>query len=106
MHISASAQRLLKLVFAASAAQGPLNRPRLERGSGLSRAELNRALERLAQLGLLDAQRLRLTLSGLALAVACGARSKARRRPRARCPFAMSPPIALFSQREAPRAVA
>jgi hypothetical protein len=109
MHISPVAQRVLNLVFAQSAAQAPLNRPRLERHSRLPRAELNAALAELEQRGLIDAQRLRLTLPGLAVAVATGARAtrkarsvarKARRKP------AVSAPIALFSQREAPRAVA
>ena len=109
MQISAPAQRLLKLVFAASSAQGPITRPRLERGSGLSRAELSAALDELARLGLLDAQRLRLTLPGLALAVACGAKVKATLRPAATRPpqpSALHAPVVLFSRREAPRAVA
>jgi hypothetical protein len=109
MHISPPAQRLLKLVFKASSAQGPLTRPRLERQSGLSRAALNGALAELAQHGLLDAQRLRLTLPGLAIAVACGARAKEARRsaaPSARLPAAVNAPIALFYRREPPRAVA
>jgi hypothetical protein len=109
MHISPPAQRLLKLVFTASSAQAVLSRPRLEQQSGLLRAELNAALSELTRLGLLEPQRLRLTLPGLALAVACGARAKARTRPTARgasLAAQMPAPIALFSQREAPRAVA
>ena len=109
MHLSPPSQRILKLVFAVSSAQGSLNRPRLERRSGLGRAELKRVLDQLADLGLLDAQRLRLTLNGLAVAVASGARAKPARRPRARRAgdsSAMPAPIALFSQREPPRAVA
>jgi hypothetical protein len=109
MHISSPAQRVLKLVFAASSVQGPLTWPRLERRSGLSRVELSAALAELARLGLLDAQRLRLTLPGLALAVACGARSRAKAhqpvaslQPQAR----VAAPIALFSVREPARAVA
>ena len=107
MHLSSPAQIVLKLVFAASS--GALTHPRLERQSGLVRAELKRALAELARFGLLDAQRLRLTMSGLALAVAFGARPKTKARRAARvarpaCTF--SAPIALFSEREAPRAVA
>jgi len=108
MHLTAPAQVILKLVFGAGSA--PLTRPRLERVSGLLAAELNRALAELARCGLLDAQRLRLTMSGLALAVALGARPKSRARRSARRPAsaisAISAPIALFSQREVPRAVA
>ena len=109
MHISPVAQRVLNLVFAESAAQAPLNRARLERRSGLARAELHAALDELACRGLIDAQRLRLTLAGLAVAVASGARARTRARSVARkAPRkpAMSAPIALFSQREPPRAVA
>ena len=80
MHISAHAQALLKLVFAATS--GALTRPRLERLSGLLRPELNQALAELVRFGLLDAQRLRLTMPGLALAVA--AASGARGSPGAR----------------------
>ncbi len=112
MQISSSAQCLLKLVFAASGAREPVTRPRLERQSGLSSSTLNRALDELAQRGLLDLARLRLTLAGLAVAVAHGARSRAKARFAAR--HARRPdvqnvvcaPIALFSRREAPRAVA
>jgi len=110
MHISPPAQRLLKLVFTASSGPGSLTRPGLERSSGLRRAELDAALRELARLGLLDPRRLRLTLPGLALAVACGARTKATvRRPalgQVHQPRAMNAPIALFFQREPPRAVA
>jgi hypothetical protein len=109
MHISSPARRVLKLVFAASSAQGPLTRPRLERRSALSRVELSAALAELAQLGLLDAQRLRLTLPGLALAVACGARSRAKARQPEASPHRqarVATPIALFSAREPARAVA
>jgi len=99
----------LNLVFAESAAQTSLNRPRLERRSGLSRAELHAALDELARRGLVDAQRLRLTLAGLAVAVASGARATTRARSvarKAQRKQAVSAPIALFSQREPPRAVA
>jgi len=109
MHISPAARRVLNLVFAQSAAQAALNRPRLERGAGLPRAELNAALAELAQRGLIDAQRLRLTLPGLAVAVASGTRATTRARSvarKARRKQAVSAPIALFSQREPPRAVA
>jgi hypothetical protein len=96
-------------MFLAGSARAPLSRPRLERQAGLSRGETNRALDELARHGLIDAQRLRLTLPGLALAVAAGARAKAKRRVAARraCrEHTASAPIALFSRRELPRAVA
>ncbi|HTA91209.1 MAG TPA: hypothetical protein VK745_16600 [Polyangiaceae bacterium] len=112
MQISPSAQCLLKLVFTASSSREPVTRPRLERQSGLSSRTLNRALEELEQCGLLDLPRLRLTLAGLAVAVAHGARSRAQARTAARhvrrpsAQNVVSAPIALFSRREAPRAVA
>ena len=109
MQISSTAQRLLKLIFAACSASGALTRPRLERQSGLSARALHGALEELAQGGLLDARRLRLTLPGLAFAVACGARAKPVRRAPARQAervIAINAPIALFFEREPPRAVA
>jgi hypothetical protein len=109
MQISALAQQLLRLVFALSSSTASLTRPRLEQRLGLARGGLNAAFDELSRLGLLDAQRLRLTLSGLALAVAWGARSKAARRRPARNAsnaFALRAPISLFSEREAPRAVA
>lgn len=110
MHISPLAQRLLKLVFSLSAATVALTRPRLEQRLNAPRADLNAALTELHQLGLLDAQRLRLTLSGLACAVGLGAQ-KPKRAARS-TPQKAAPPrqlrasIALFSEREAPRAVA
>jgi hypothetical protein len=111
MQISPLAQRLLRLVFTLSSASAALTRPRLERRLGLARGGLNAPLDELHQLGLLDAPRLRLTLSGLALAVAGGARARSRR-PKQRAarrpaePVTLRAPIALFSEREAPRAVA
>src|SRR5476651_67143 len=109
MQISSPAQRLLRLIFVACSASGALTRPRLERQSGLSPRALHNALEELVQGGLLDSRRLRLTLPGLAFAVACGARTKPARRASARQAqrvLAINAPIALFSQREPPRAVA
>ena len=85
-----------------------LTRPRLERRVGATAGELNAALLELAALGLVDAQRLRLTLPGLAVAVACGAQSVAKPRPvgtKSREMKAAEVPVALFS-RHAPRAVA
>jgi|SRR6186713_1620695 len=110
MQITDLARRVLQLVFALSVSSTALTRPRLERRLGASTGALNQAIDELNRLGLLDAQRLRLTFPGLALAVASGARSKARPRTRAlKAAPATSvarAPIALFSQREAPRAVA
>jgi len=110
MHISALARQLLEVVFTLHSASTALTRPRLEQRLGVSSAELTPALTELARHGLLDAQRLRLTLAGLAVAVACGARSRAKPRPASRPASRgvslIQAPIALFSQREAPRAVA
>lgn len=110
MQITALARRVLQLVFALSSGGATLTRPRLERRLGVSAVELNEAITQLAGSGLLDAQRLRLTLPGLACAVASGAGHKAEPRPRAAKAAnpqnAVRAPIALFSQREAPRAVA
>jgi len=108
MQITALARRVLQLVFALSSSGATLTRPRLERRLGVSAIELNDAVTQLARSGLLDAQRLRLTLTGLACAVASGASSKARpRAAKAAAPeCAVRAPITLFSRREAPRAVA
>ncbi|MEI9949894.1 MAG: hypothetical protein WDO74_13155 [Pseudomonadota bacterium] len=109
MQISALAHRLLQLVFTLSSGGAALTRPRLERRLDISATALNHAIAELGCLGLLDAQRLRLTLPGLALAVASGARSKTKPRAlsaKAPAARALRAPIALFSRREAPRAVA
>ncbi|MEO6598691.1 MAG: hypothetical protein ABIQ16_02380 [Polyangiaceae bacterium] len=106
MQISALARRLLHLVFVLSSSPQALTRPRLERRLGVAASELNPALEELARHGLLDPQRLRLTLPGLALAAASSAPRAAKSAPRARRSAAVQTPIALFSQRETPRAVA
>ncbi|MEO8905346.1 MAG: hypothetical protein ABI488_22785 [Polyangiaceae bacterium] len=110
MHISALAQRLLQLVFSLSSSSVALTRPRLEQRLSVPCGGLNGAFDELHGLGLLDAQRLRLTLPGLACAVGLGARQPKRAaRPSARHaaqPRELRAPISLFSQREAPRAVA
>jgi DNA-binding FadR family transcriptional regulator len=109
MQITAVARRILQTVFALSSKGAALTRPRLERRLGVSGPALNEAINELARIGLLDAQRLRLTLLGLAVAVASGARSTAQPRQltsNASPQSAVRAPIALFSQREAPRAVA
>jgi len=108
MQITALARRLLNLVFTLSSSSTALTRPRLERRLGVSSADLNQAVAELGRLGLLDAQRLRLTFPGLALAVAAGANKSQPRAlaPQAPAASAIAAPIALFSQREAPRAVA
>jgi hypothetical protein len=109
MQITALARRLLQVVFALSSNGATLTRPRLERRLDVSTHALNEAIAELGRLGLLDAQRLRLTFTGLAVAVASGARSASKPRAvAARVPpaSAVRAPIALFSQREAPRAVA
>jgi DNA-binding GntR family transcriptional regulator len=109
MQITALARRVLQLVFALSSNGATLTRPRLERRLEVSSVALNEAIAELSRSGLLDAQRLRLTFPGLAMAVASGARSTAEPRAlaaKAPRPTAVRAPIALFSQREAPRAVA
>ena len=103
------AQRLLQLVFSLSSSAVALSRPRLEQRLNAPRAAFNAALAELHRLGLVDAQRLRLTLPGLACAVGLGARQPkrvARRVARKVAPRELRAPIALFSEREAPRAVA
>ena len=94
MQISALSRRVLQLVFTLSSNSTALTRPRLERRLGVGPSELNLELGELARLGLIDPQRLRLTMSGLAVAAACRKAS------------AIEAPIQLFSQRETPRAVA
>jgi hypothetical protein len=112
MQINALARRLLQVVFALSSNGATLTRPRLERRLDASTPALNEAIAELGRLGLLDAQRLRLTFTGLAVAVASGARAgRGASKPRAAASkvppaSAVCAPIALFSQREAPRAVA
>ena len=109
MQISALSRRVLQLMFSLSSTSTALTRPRLERRLAVAPSELNPALDELTRLGLIDSQRLRLTLSGLAVAVASGAPSTAKPRvvqPRTRKLIAVQAPVSLFSQREAPRAVA
>ena len=106
MQISALARRVLQLVISLSSTSTALTRPRLERGLAVTSSQLNPALVELARLGLLDARRLRLTLPGLAVAVALGAR-KPRWVASEAQPTKVAPlPIALFSAREVERAVA
>ena len=109
MQINTLARRVLQLVFTLSSSSSSLTRPRLERGLGVTAAQLNDAISELGRFGLLDTQRLRLTFPGLALAAASGARRASKPRVQVeRTPARSAPraPIALFSQREAPRAVA
>lgn len=106
MQITALSRALIQLVFSLSSGSTALTRPRLAQRLGVCASELNPAFEELARLGLLDPQRLRLTLPGLAVAAACAAKRPARKRARAPQARVIAAPIALFSQREAPRAVA
>ena len=106
MQISALSRKLLQLIFSRSSVTTAITRPRLARGLGVSLTELNPALDELARLGLVDAQRLRLTLMGLALAVAASPAKPQRVRPERRALTVLRAPVALFSQRETPRAVA
>jgi hypothetical protein len=103
MQINALARRALHLVFVLSSSSSALSRPRLEQRLGVSATELNAALGLLARLGLLDGQRLRLTMAGLVVAAASRGSREARKPRIAAHPPA---PIQLFSRRESPRAVA
>jgi len=106
MQLSKPALRVLGLVFQAGSAT--LSRPRLARHTGLDQPALTGALNELTRLGLIDPRRLRLTLPGLAIAAAVTSRAqkRTRTRPAAREARRTAPPIALFSHREPPRAVA
>ena len=103
MQINALARRALHLVFVLSSSSSALSRPRLEQRLGVSATELNAALGELARIGLLDVQRLRLTMSGLVVAAASRTSQESRKASVAPPPQA---PIQLFSRRESPRAVA
>jgi DNA-binding GntR family transcriptional regulator len=103
MQINALARRALHLVFVLSSSSSALSRPRLEQRLGVSSTELNAALGELGRLGLLDVQRLRLTMVGLVVATAARKSQESRK---ARPSAAVRAPIQLFSRRESPRAVA
>ncbi|HEV8244236.1 MAG TPA: hypothetical protein VGP93_00570 [Polyangiaceae bacterium] len=62
--------RILQHIFRRAGAAAPTSRPALERAFKLDPSRLETALLELEQKGLVDARELRLTLSGLALAVA------------------------------------
>ncbi len=109
MQITILGQRLLVTVLKLSGSRSALSFALLARESAAAHGELRAALEELARLGLLDRWRLRLTLAGLAMAVAIGAREKSATRRAtgsAPAPALRHAPIALFSARETPRAVA
>jgi Mn-dependent DtxR family transcriptional regulator len=103
MQINALARRALHLVFVLSSSSSALSRPRLEQRLGVSAAELNTALGELARLGLLDVQRLRLTMAGLVLAAAS---RKSQESCKPSVTAEPQAPIQLFSHRESARAVA
>ena len=111
MQITALARRLLQLIFALSSSSTALTRPRLARRLDVPTEGLNDAIAELGRQGLIDAQQMRLTFPGLAVAVADGAHS-AKAKPRAMTTKAATAstaarsPIALFAQSEARRAVA
>ncbi len=75
-----SDQEIIVLTAFSSMAQAdrPATRTALGADTGVSPAELNRCLDRLEALGLVDLQRLRLTLSGLCVAVSLQARHRRR----------------------------
>lgn len=102
MQITALARRALHLVFVLSSASSALSRPRLERRLGVAPSELGAALRELARLGLIDPQRLRLTMSGLVIAAAARRSQEARKSSTPQ----IAAPVRLFSRGETPRAVA
>ncbi len=109
MQISVHARGLLLAIFTLSRASVALSRPLLQRRLHCARSELQAALEELTRLEFVDPRRLRLTLAGLAVAVTLGARARSDKgRAAAKSEPLILPraPIALFSAREAPRAVA
>jgi hypothetical protein len=105
--ISAAALLVLTHVFQLSGRRRALTRAALAEACALEPSALRSALDELCRAALLDLPRLRLTLSGLALATAARAGS---RRPKRRVErpqvVRYESPIALFAQRELPRAVA
>ncbi len=103
MQITVLARRVLHLIFVLSSASSALSRPRLERRLGVPPAELGAALGELSRLGLIDLQRLRLTMSGLVIAAAARRSQEARKTP---SKAQTDAPIRLFSSAETPRAVA
>lgn len=72
--------RVLTALFSRYSKSSSVSRAELERSLDLAPDELEGALAALERAGLLDAARLRLTLSGLAVAVACRAPARAQRR--------------------------
>jgi hypothetical protein len=78
--------RVLITLFSRYSKSRPVTRSQLARSLGLSTVELERVLAELERAECVDAARLRLTLRGLAVAVACAAEasSRPRRRPSAR----------------------
>jgi hypothetical protein len=71
---------LLSLLYRLASTDRPASIPRICRCTGLPAAAAVEALERLASAGLADAQRVRLTLPGLAIAVAQCSGAQAQRR--------------------------
>ena len=72
--------RVLIAIFSRYSKSLSVSRGELARSLDLAPRELEGAFAKLERAGLLDAARLRLTLSGLAVAVACRAPARAQRR--------------------------
>lgn len=71
---------VLRTIFSLSSDGLPISEVSVARRLGLKAGVLQRHLAALEHSGLIDGQRLRLTLSGLAVAVSMGTRSPAKRR--------------------------
>lgn len=106
MQISALSRSLLRLIFSLSSGSTALTRSRLARRLSVSTGELEPVVDELTRLGLLNPARLRLTLSGLAVAVACAEPKRRKGTPQALKMVTFQAKTALFSEREVPRAVA
>ena len=74
--------RVLIAIFSRYSKSFPVSRSGLARSLELQTAELERALAELEQAECIDSARLRLTMQGLAVAAACAAELRARRRSR------------------------
>ncbi len=72
--------RVLTAIFSRYSKSFPVSRAGLAGSLDLAPGELDGALAALERAGLLDAARLRLALSGLAVAVACRAQARGQRR--------------------------
>ena len=87
--LASDAARTLRLMFEQSRADQPLELPVLARRLGLARVQVARQLLVLERLGLVNAERVRLTMAGLVLATrlpACELAARAVRNEATRLP--------------------